>query len=260
MVDEVLFDAQAFVGGSIQCSFHTIGYHFYWLVHGGKHITLAKDTAVSLLKVHRTDRGIHVVKGYHSVLHVHTHTHLFGTANQHTHITLTGLFKHGFLAFGIAYLTHNDNLFLRNTLFNQLLFDVAVQVELRYIRVVAEQINGGLTARALIAVAEYHLYTLVRCALSIDTHHFAHHLVSLAVGVVRIFRINQTQVNGSLLGLAEYYQWQTGSFIAAYLLFVFLQGLNKHVHHFFQLFALPDYMVGHVPVFQLGNVLPLLEF
>ena len=200
------------------------------------------------------------MQGKQAVLHVHTNTHLLGAAQEDAHITVSHLLEQGFPAFTVV-VVHNGYLVGGYAGGYQLFLHIFIEVEAGNVRVVIEQIHLGLFARRLVAVAEHKLCTLVRRAFLIELDDVAHNLVCLAVGVVRIVRVQQAQVNGCLLGLGEQDKRQ-GTLLAFGLpgqLVVFLQLTHQHIHHVLQVLVLVNDDVFHFPVCQLGNVLVLPE-
>ena len=260
LVDELLLDTKAVVGCGIQCPLHAVSQHMHRLVPRGIQVALPKDTSVPLLKVHRTKRGIHMVQGKQTVLHVHADTHFLGTAQEDAHVSVPNFLKQGFAAVSVI-VVHDDNLLGWYAGCYQFLFHIFIEIKAGDIRVIVKQVHLRTFPRRLIAIAEYKLRALVRCAFLIEFYNVAHDLVRLAVRIVRIARIQQPQVDGCLLGLGEHDQRQRallalglpGQFV------IILQFTHQHVHHVLQVLVLVNDDVLHFPVSQFGDIFILLE-
>ena len=232
----------------------------YRLVPRGIQVALPQDTTVPLLEVHRTERSIHMVQGIQSVLHVHTDTHFLGTAQEDAHVSVPNFLKQGFAAVSVI-VVHDGNLLGWYAGCYQFLFHIFIEIKAGDIRVIVKQVHLRTFPRRLIAIAEYKLRALVRCAFLVEFYNVAHDLVRLAVRIVRIARIQQPQVDGCLLGLGEHDQRQRallafglpGQFI------VIFQFTHQHVHHVLQVLVLVNDDVLHFPVSQLGDIFILLK-
>ena len=188
LVDELLLDTQAVVGGCVQCALHAVGKHVYGLIPRGIQVALPQDAPIALFEVHRTKRGIHVMQGKQTVLHVHAYTHLLCTPQENAHVSVSDFLKQALAAFSVI-VVHNGYLIGGYAGGNQLLFHILVEVEAGHVRVVTEQIHLRPFSRRLVAVAEHELRSLVRRAFLVELDNVPNDLVCLAVGIVRIVRV-----------------------------------------------------------------------
>ena len=179
------FGLQSLICSYVKTIFHTKTKHTDWFIPLLVKITLSQDAAVALRVVHRTVWRIKVYKGMQTFLYVYTSTKGCSTTENNTHLTSVNLVEDFQLLLDGHAGLHYDNLAFGNTLLDEFLLDVLIQVE--------------TAALILVMVGKDGYSTLVVVSLFQRTQGLAYGLVSLTPRIILCVHFHKSGINSGSL-------------------------------------------------------------
>ena len=139
------FRFQTLVCGNIQTVLNSKTQDAYRLTHIFVQVTLSQDTPIALGIVHRTVGRIQMYQCMQALLNVHARTKRKGRTENHANLATVYLFKDFKFLFDGHSRPHYYNLISRNTLCNQFVSNVIVQVETALLVLVIVGKDGNRT-------------------------------------------------------------------------------------------------------------------
>ena len=196
LVNKVLLSIQDIPQTGVEATFCNIGEVFYFLID----ISLTVGSAVTLLYITGSPRGVQMVNGNDTLLCVHTNAHLSSGTDQHSYLAFVYIRKQLlFLGIGVC-IMNKGNLFSRDTALHQSGFDIFV--ELCALHIGFHFLGLGICCLALALggshIAEDQLCSFDFLAVLVHTHHIISAAVNLAPFLIRQAGVNHTLGVGNL--------------------------------------------------------------